>query len=481
MRHRATLLLALALAAAFAALAGRPAAADDALMATPSTLLRSLLPSVVNITSYIGQTPEEAAAHGTNAATTADDSGPNTLTGSGFIIDPGGDIVTNDHVINDAYRIVVMFHDGSTAPAHLVGGTRLGDIAVIHVDSAVKLPAVRWGDSTKIHIGDPVFAVGNPLGIGISVSAGIVSALHRDIMDTPYDDFIQTDAAINHGNSGGPLFNMQGEVVGMNTAMISPTSGFSGLAFAIPSSSIRFVADQLKRYGWIKAGWLGVKVEQVTPRLADALGVGQPDRGPAGFIVAKVNDNSPAAKAGLRIGDVIMRYGDVVPVNEPTFLRDIVHTPIGTATTVTVWRSGQRLTVPVTIAEWPRKTWDALNAPVQTASVVTPVAPNLGLRLTGLSDDARAHYGLAAGQGGVLVSGVMANTDAAHQGMATGDVILRVQNVPVATDQDVRTELDKARAQGRAFAALLILPKVQTFPGPRWVALRIAQDTRGRD
>ena len=476
MRHRAMLFLALALAA----MAGRPAAADDALMATPSALLRSLLPTVVNITAYIGRTPEQVATHDA-----ADDAGPNTLTGSGFIIDPGGDIATNDHVINNAYRIVVTFHDGRTAPAHLVGGTRLADIAVIHVDTATPLPAIRWGDSSKMQIGDSVFAIGNPLGIGISVSAGIVSALHRDIMDTPYDDFIQTDAAINHGNSGGPLFNLQGEVVGMNTAMISPTTGFSGLAFAIPSSSVRFVADQLKQYGWIKAGWLGVKVEQVTPRMADALGL-EPAEDAAGavaggFIIANVSVGSPAAKAGLRIGDVIMRYGDLVPVNEPTFLRDIVRTPIGTATTVTVWRDGQRLTVPVTIAEWPRKTWDALNAPVQTTAVATTIAPNLGLRLSHLSDDARAQYGLAAGQGGVLVSGVMANTDAAHQGMMTGDVILRVQNVPVASEQDVRTELDRTRAQGRAFAAMLILPKVQAFPGPRWIALRIADDMRGRD
>jgi serine protease Do len=486
MRHRGTLPFALLLSC----LAGRPAAADDAVMTAPSALLRSLLPTVVNITAYIGQTKGDATGRDVTASDAPkdqgpDDQGPNTLTGSGFIIDPGGDIATNDHVIDGAYRIVVMFHDGTTAPAHIVGGTRLADIAIIHVDTAAKLPAIRWGDSEKMHIGDPVFAVGNPLGIGISVSAGIVSALHRDIMDTPYDNFIQTDAAINHGNSGGPLFNLRGQVVGMNTAMISPTTGFSGLAFAIPSNSVHFIADQLTRYGWIKAGWLGVKVEQVTPRIADALGLdkaeGVPGGSPGGFIVAKVDSGSPAAKAGLRIGDVIMRYGDVVPVNQPAFLRDIVHTPIGTATTVTVWRAGQRLTVPVTIAEWPRKKWNALNAPVQTTSVVTQVAPNLGLRLTSLSDDARAQYGLAPDQGGVLVSGVMANTDAAHQGMVTGDVILRVQNVPVATDQDVRTELDKTRAQGRAFATVLILPTVQPIPGPRWIALRIAPDTSGRD
>ena len=473
MRHHASLLFAVA----FACLVGRPAAADDALMATPSALLRSLLPTVVNITSYIGRTKNDDAGRDAAASETQEDQGPNTLTGSGFIIDPGGDIATNDHVINNAYRIVVMFHDGRTAPAHIVGGTRLGDIAVIHVDTAVPLPAIRWGDSNKLQIGDSVFAIGNPLGIGISVSGGIVSALHRDIMDTPYDDFIQTDAAINHGNSGGPLFNVRGEVVGMNTAMISPTTGFSGLAFAIPSSSIRFVADQVKHYGFIKAGWLGVKVEQVTPGLADALGLDQAD----GFIVAKVADGSPAAKAGLQVGDVIMRYGDTVPVNEPAFLRAIVRTRIGTATTVTVWRNGQRIIVPVTIEEWPRERWDALNAPVQTTAVVTPLAPNLGLRLSDLSNDARAQYGLGANQGGVLVSGVMANTDAAHQGMVTGDVILRVQNVPVATDNDVWTQVDKARAQGLAFAAVLILPKAQQIPGPRWIALRIAQDIRGRD
>jgi serine protease Do len=284
--------------------------ADELLQITRPAMIAKLLPAVVNITSYVG-TAEPPSGNVVTAATPAGGR-PKTQDGSGFIIDPAGYIATNYHVVEGAYRIVVMFSDGKTADAKLVGSVPIGDIAVLQV-------AVKWGDSDQLQVGDPVFAVGKPLGLGLSVSAGIVSALNRNIMETPYDHFIQTDAAINHGNSGGPLFNMQGEVVGMDTAIISPTTGSAGLGFAIPTSGVRFVVDRIEKYGWMRPAWLGVKVEQVTPELAEAIGMPNPQ----GEIIANVFDNSPASAAGFQVGDVIMQFGDQKPPNEPALLRDI--------------------------------------------------------------------------------------------------------------------------------------------------------------
>jgi serine protease Do len=199
----------------------------------------------------------------------------------------------------------------------------------------------KWGESDALQIGDPVFAVGNPLGLGLSVSGGIVSALNRNIMDTPYDHFIQTDAAINHGNSGGPLFNMKGEVIGVDTAIISPTTGSAGLGFAIPARGARFLVERLKQFGWLRPGWMGLKVDQVTPEIADALGM-KPAEGPqpAGSIISKVFEDGPAAKAGLRVGDVILRFDDQKPSDERALLRNIVMAPPGETVKLTVWRAG---------------------------------------------------------------------------------------------------------------------------------------------
>jgi len=336
---------------------------------------------------------------------------------------------------------------------------------------------IKWGESDALQIGDPVFAVGNPLGLGLSVSGGIVSALNRNIMDTPYDHFIQTDAAINHGNSGGPLFNMKGEVIGVDTAIISPTTGSAGLGFAIPARGARFLVERLKQFGWLRPGWMGLKVDQVTPEIADALGM-KPAEGPqpAGSIISKVFEDGPAAKAGLRVGDVILRFDDQKPSDERALLRNIVMAPPGETVKLTVWRAGHEFEVRTTIIEWPKPLWDRLNAPIETAPVEPAIPPNLGLSLAEVTDDLRAKYGLEPGQTGVLVAGVMSNTDAADRGLATGDVILRVQDRPVATPQSVQAVIDAVREQKRAFAVMLVLPKAQQspFPGPKWMALRVA-------
>ena len=196
--------------------------------------------------------------------------------------------------------------------------SRIADLAVVQVQVDHHLTPVQWGDSTKVRVGDQVFAIGNPLGIGMSVSSGIVSGLNRDVQDSPYDDYIQTDAAINHGNSGGPLFDMEGRVIGMNTALVSPTDASAGLGLAIPSDSVQFVVDRLMKYGWVRPGWMGVKVQQITREMAEAMGTK-----PEGSVVAWVMPDGPAHKAGIEIGDVILKYGDDAPGDERALLRDI--------------------------------------------------------------------------------------------------------------------------------------------------------------
>src|SRR5271165_2820007 len=241
-------LLAMALAAA---LGFQPAAAQGTMDFNQSDLIRSLLPSVVNVASTVQGSTQSGAAR------------PQTSQGSGFVIDPSGLIATNDHVIHGAYQITVTFSDGQTAPAKLVATAPTIDIAVIKVDTQHKLVAVRWGDSNKLQIGDPVIAIGNALGLGMAVSSGVVSALNKNINASPYDDYIQTDASINHGNSGGPLFNRAGEVIGMDTALISPTTGSVGLGFAQPSADVKFVTERLISHGWSAPGWVGGAVEDM--------------------------------------------------------------------------------------------------------------------------------------------------------------------------------------------------------------------------
>jgi serine protease Do len=466
------------LAAIALTLCAAPAmAADPAAIVNPPEvkgglpgMIGALLPTVVNITARIGDAPQVTASATPGSLAAAGNPQAKLLTGSGFIIDESGLIVTNYHVIDNAYEITVGFSDGQRAVAKLVGAVRVCDIAVLKVEVNRKLPAAAWGDSDKLLIGEPVFAVGNPLGIGLSVSSGVVSAVNRNIMDTPYDDFIQTDAAINHGNSGGPLFNMDGEVIGIDTAIISPTTGSVGLGFAIPANDARGLVAQLMQYGWARPGWLGLKVDAVTPDIADALSLPSP----AGSIVTSVSANSPAARAGLVVGDVITRIDGTAPTDERALMRHIAKSPIGVVLALSVRRANQDLTLAATTAEWPRQDWDARNAPTTGMHVQPTVPPDLGLSLAALTDASRARYGLASSQTGVLLAGVAGDTDAADRGLAEGDVILSVQNTAVTTGAEVQAQLAQARADHRAFVLLLVLPKATETRAPRFVALRLA-------
>jgi serine protease Do len=461
----------LALAAGLLLLAPPSARAQQmqSMLPAQAELIRGLLPAVVNITSFLTDTSSADATNAANAPITQDQSRPSTVRGSGFVIDPSGIILTNNHVIADAYDIEVTFSDGVRVPGRIVATTPLVDLALIKIDVQHTLTAVHWADSDTVAIGDPVFAIGNALGLGTSVTSGIVSALNRNIMDTPYDDFIQTDAAINHGNSGGPLFNLRGEVIGIDTAIISPTNGSAGLGFAIPSNHARYVADRLLRDGELRPAYLGVKIEEMTQDIASALGMPQP----IGSIVAAVRDDGPAAAAGLQVGDVILRYGDQTPSDERSLLRDMARSTVGQVVPMTVLRTGHEQTLRVTPVAWPLSTTTS-NAPSGRRPKPAMLVPvNLGLSLSTLTADLRARYGLRMHQSGVLVDGVAAGTDAFDRGLARGDVILRVQNTDVHAPQQVQAAVDAARGQHKAFILALVLPKVQRNPGPQWIALRV--------
>jgi serine protease Do len=432
-----------------------------------SDLIRGLLPTVVNI-AVRKEVPTEARMANAGSAFDSGNDVSKSFVGSGFIIDPSGLIVTNYHVVDGAYEISVTLSDGTVLPGKLVHASRVADLAVVQVQVDHPLTPVQWGDSTKIRVGDEVFAIGNPLGIGMSVSSGIVSGLNRDVQDSPYDDYIQTDAAINHGNSGGPLFDMEGRVIGINTALVSPTDASAGLGLAIPSESVQFVVDRLMKYGWVRPGWMGVKVQQITREMAEAMGTK-----PEGSVVAWVMPDGPAHKAGIEIGDVILKYGDDAPGDERALLRDIGRTSVGETVPVVVLRDGVEHNLPVAIAAWPRSQWDERDAPMTAQRPKLTIPPDLGLSLSAIETNQRAKLGLEDGLSGVMVNSVLPGSDAAHRGVGAGDVILRVQDKPMAQPGDVQHAISALRGENRPFVMMLVLPKVRKIPGPEWVVLRL--------
>lgn len=452
-----------------------PAQAAD-LVGNKAVMVQSLLPTVVNIAT--SKALSDAPANGGPAMVGSDQSSPQSppgqpviknYVGSGFIVDGSGLIVTNYHVVEDAFQIIITLSDGTRIPGRMLSASRLADLAVVKIETNHKLTTAQWGDSDRLQVGDQVFAIGNPFGLGMSVSSGIVSALNRDIQNSPYDDLIQTDATINHGNSGGPLFDMDGKVVGVNSAIISPTTGSAGLGFAIPSRSAHFVVDRLLKYGWVRPAWIGVKVQQVTPDMATALGMADLE----GSIVAWVRQGGPSDKAGLAVGDVIVRFNGTRPSDERALLRSIAETDVGDTIRLTVLRDGKTLDIPIVTDAWPRNQWDALDAPKPAETPKITIPPDLGLTLAPLPPEERAKLDLNSLTEGVLVQDVAPNTPAAGQGIKSGDAILRVQDDPVTTPEQVLNDLKQARDSKRYYVLVLVWPKVRPVPGPRWVALAV--------
>ena len=380
--------------------------------------------------------------------------GPQTVQslGSGFVISPEGYVVTNNHVIADADEITVNLPEGKSLAATLVGTDPKTDIALLKVEPEEPLPFVSFGDSDAIRVGDWVLAIGNPFGLGGSVSAGIVSARNRDINAGPYDDFIQTDAAINRGNSGGPLFNMAGEVVGVNSAIISPTGGSIGIGFSVPANLAKGVVQQLREYGVTKRGWLGVRIQTVTPEIAEALGMDKA----MGALVTAVDAGGPAAEGGVESGDVIVKFDgrDVVQMRD--LPRMVAETSVEKVVRVVIFRKGKTQTLKVAIGLL-NETESADAAPDQGGDGSGEVElADLGLKLAPLTPEGRAQFGIAEDVTGVLVTAVASGSRAAEKGINPGDVIVEVGQEPVTTPAEVQVGIEEAVGAGRESVLLLI-------------------------
>jgi serine protease Do len=375
--------------------------------------------------------------------------------GSGFVIDPSGLVVTNNHVIEGADEIIINFIDGTKLKVvKILGHDPKTDLALLKVEPKKPLKAITFGDSGRMRVGDWVMAIGNPFGLGGSVTVGIISATKRDINAGPYDDFLQTDAAINRGNSGGPLFNMDGQVIGVNTAIISPTGGSIGIGFAVPSNSAVQVLDQLKQYGETRRGWLGVQVQNVTEEIAASLGLQEPK----GALVAKVTPDSPAATAGLQPSDVILTFDGQPIENMRSLPRAVAATSIGKSVAVELLRKGQPLGLSVTVGRLPEdeEVEDAVKSEEEAPAPEPEREDLLGLSIAPLTDELRERYKIGRAIEGVVITEVKPNSPAAQKDVKPGDVIVEVTQEKVKQPQDVKSRLLAVKKSGRRSVLLLL-------------------------
>jgi serine protease Do len=468
----------LVLAAAFALLSSLPAAArgPDSL----ADLAASVSDAVVNISATQAMEEKhasaEAPAHpqegtpfddlfdeffkkrqqqGGSDAPHQHERRSNSL-GSGFVIDPSGIIITNNHVIADANEVTVIFTNGQKLRAEVVGKDAKIDVAVLRVKPEKPLKSVKFGDSEKMRVGDWVMAVGNPFGLGGTVTAGIVSARNRNIESGPYDDFIQTDAAINKGNSGGPLFNMDGEVIGINTAILSPSGGSIGIGFATPAASVQPIIEQLEKFGETRRGWLGVRIRNVDDSVAQSLDLGAV----RGAIVMGMDAKSPASAAGLETGDVIVKF-DGKPVKESRDLQKIVaQVPVGKDVEIVVMRHGHEETKSVRLGLLENLEKQAALEPKKAEAPAAPAAPPasaLGMTFSGLTSAARQKYTIADSvASGVVITGVAPSSPAASKKLQPGEVVVEINQEPVKQPEEAAQKIEALKADGKTSALLLV-------------------------
>ncbi len=379
--------------------------------------------------------------------------------GAGFVISEDGYVVTNNHVIEGADEIEVEFINGDIFPARIVGTDANIDIAVLKIDADKPFEYVAFGNSDVARVGDWVMAMGNPLGQGFSVSAGIISARNRELSG-PYDDYIQTDAAINRGNSGGPLFNIDGEVIGVNTAIISPSGGSIGLGFSMASNTVDPVVEQLKEYGEVRRGWLGVNIGSVNDEMAEALGLDEP----TGAIVRDVFDG-PAKDAGLKTMDVIVMFDGKEVADSGALVRIVGGTPVGSSVKTIVLRDGKRMSIDVVLGQRPEP-----NALAQGDKPAEPEQQGLlGMQLSEITPDMRSDMNLSDEVTGVLLLSVEADSLAAASGLAAGDVITDAAQNPVEEIADLVEQVENATDAGRESLLLLVRRDAE----PRFVVLKL--------
>ena len=393
-----------------------------------------------------------------------------TAVGSGFIISSDGYVVTNNHVIENADSIEIVLYDDQRLEGKVIGKDPKTDLALIKVKSKHPLKPVKWGDSKIARIGDWVVAIGNPLGLGGTVTAGIISARSRNLRSGPYDDYIQTDAPINRGNSGGPLFDLRGNVIGVNTAILSPSGGSIGIGFAIPSSLAEGVIQQLKEFGTTKRGWLGVQIQSVTEEIAESLGLKEAK----GALVAGVVDDSPAAAAGFKSGDVILSFNSVDVPQSRKLPRIVADTGVGKEVNVEIWRDGRNKTLRVTLGELEK---------VDVASFTpgnkrTPnrdrseTIEELGLKLAPFSKALAKRFELDEDSEGVVVTDVKSDSGAEQKGLKPGTLLVEVNQEKVSSPSEIIAKINDARKAGRQSVLLLI----DQSGDLRFVALKIKKD-----
>ena len=382
--------------------------------------------------------------------------------GSGFVIDPSGLIVTNNHVIANAEQITVTLSDDTTLQAEVIGRDSVSDLALLKVEPKAPLAAASWGDSAKARVGDWVLAIGNPFGLGGTVTSGIISATARDIHSGPYDDFLQTDASINRGNSGGPMFNLAGEVIGINTAIFSPSGGSIGIGFAIPSAFARPIVDQLKATGKVERGWIGARIQPVSEEIAEAVGLDKS----RGAMIGAVDQASPAAQAKLQPGDVILSF-DGKPIDRSRQLpRLVADAAPDTVVKLSVWRDGKEQEVELKVA--------ALNPNRPAPPPSEPEKPKpptsvdvLGLKLTKLTAELRKQFSLPETAKGVVITEVPQNSPGAAQGLRPGDLVIAVGHELVGSLEEDQQKVAASKQNGRKN----VLVRVEREGNTRFIAL----------
>ncbi len=385
--------------------------------------------------------------------------------GSGFIIDKMGYIITNNHVIDNAEKIMVILYDDTSFEATVVGKDPKTDVALLKIDpKKTKLKAVKFGDSNKLRVGDWVMAIGNPFGFGGTVTAGIVSARGRNLSGS-YDDYIQTDASINRGNSGGPLFDMKGNVVGINTAIFSQSGGSVGIGFAVSSNLAKQVTDQLKQYGRTKRGWLGVLIQEITDEIADSLGM----KTAKGALVSSATEGGPAEKAGVKTGDVIIKFNDTEIKNMKELPKVVAGTPVGKSVPLVILRNGNEITLNVTLGELELAEKENLIGKTPKKNVNAKEYDKLGFTAEELTDQNKNKFNLKNIEAGVVITSIRDNSSAQQAGLTPGMVIIRVGQIEVNSMNVIDEAIKNALKQKRK--ALLLLVKVEN--GTRFVALEL--------